>query len=385
MEQTTWAAVAAERIQRYEQNNVQEKIDQILDSLSIKEQLHPKQHVLIKPNLLMKRRPEEATTAHPAVVEAVVRYLQGAGIETIVIADSPGGPYTKPLLRGIYEATGMAQVCKNTGAVLNEEVGFQAVPALNGRQCTSFHLIDPVAEADVVISIGKLKTHCMTTLSGGVKNLFGCIPGLQKPELHYRFQDKKAFCRMLVDLAQTVSPLVTIIDGIIGMEGDGPSAGQPIHSGFLAASTSPFVLDRYLCELIGFLPKEAPTVEESIERGLCPQQTEKIPLLSQSGMPKEIPFKKPSSKSVDFMSYVPRVFAPVVRAVKDSLLTPRPKVDKKACIGCGRCAESCPAKTIAIENKKASIRYDRCIRCYCCHEMCPVKAIHVQRVKLFDL
>ena len=210
--------------------------------------------VTIKPNLLMKRRPDEATTTHPEVVRGVILALRKRGVTDITLADSPGGLYTPAQLSGIYAATGMAQVAQETGVTLNLDCGWQEVPALLGERCRSFNLIDPVAQADCVISVAKLKTHCMTGLSGGVKNLFGCIPGLQKPELHYRYQEREPFCAMLLDLARTVAPVFTVVDAVESMEGDGPSAGQKRETGMLCGCESPFVLDRFLCDLLAFCP-----------------------------------------------------------------------------------------------------------------------------------
>ena len=178
--------------------------------------------VLLKPNLLMKRRPEEATTTHPLVVEAAARLLLDWGASEVTIADSPGGPYTRPLLHSIYETCGMTAAARQSGARLNEDTGFTTLRREENRLVREFSIINPVAEADLVVSVCKLKTHSMTTLSGGVKNLFGCIPGLQKPELHLRFPEKADFGEMLVDLALTVKPALTIVDAVVGMEGDGP-------------------------------------------------------------------------------------------------------------------------------------------------------------------
>ena len=138
----------------------------------------------------MKRRPEEATTTHPLVVEAAARLLLDWGASEVTIADSPGGPYTRPLLHSIYETCGMTAAARQSGARLNEDTGFTTLRREENRLVREFSIINPVAEADLVVSVCKLKTHSMTTLSGGVKNLFGCIPGLQKPELHLRFPEK---------------------------------------------------------------------------------------------------------------------------------------------------------------------------------------------------
>ena len=219
--------------------------------------------VLLKPNLLMKRRPEEATTTHPLVVEAAARLLLDWGAGEVTIADSPGGPYTRPLLHSIYETCGMTAAARQSGARLNEDTGFTTLRREENRLVREFSIINPVAEADLVVSVCKLKTHSMTTLSGGVKNLFGCIPGLQKPELHLRFPEKADFGEMLVDLALTVKPALTIVDAVVGMEGDGPSGGSPRKLGFLAACQNPFLLDLALCRIIGVTPESVPTIAAS--------------------------------------------------------------------------------------------------------------------------
>lgn len=342
--------------------------------------------VTIKPNLLMKRRPDEATTTHPEVVRGVILALRKRGVTDITLADSPGGLYTPAQLSGIYAATGMAQVAQETGVTLNLDCGWQEVPAPLGERCRSFNLIDPVAQADCVISVAKLKTHCMTGLSGGVKNLFGCIPGLQKPELHYRYQEREPFCAMLLDLARTVAPVFTVVDAVESMEGDGPSAGQKRETGMLCGCESPFVLDRFLCDLLAFSPEELPTVSQSIQRGLCPADSGELLVENPDGLPLCIPdFAHPHSKPTDFTGNVPAFLARPVRWLGERYLTPRPVVDRSRCIGCGKCAESCPPKTIRIQNRKAKIDPSGCIKCFCCHEMCPVKAISVRKPRITRL
>ena len=218
------------------------------------------------------------------------------GAKQVVIADSPGGLYTPAQLRSIYSACGMQQVAEETGALLNLETGSAHVSARDPKMCTEFNLIDPVRQADVIVSVGKLKTHCMTGLSGGVKNLFGCIPGLQKPQLHYRYQNRDDFCSMLVDLAQTVAPVLTVMDAVESMEGDGPSGGTIRHTGCLIASTDPFCLDLFLCDLIAMKQSQVPTVQQSIARGLCPSLAEELVLINPDSLPTRIPdFRHPRS------------------------------------------------------------------------------------------
>lgn len=341
--------------------------------------------VLLKPNLLMKRRPEEATTTHPLVVEAAARLLLDWGAARVTIADSPGGPYTKPLLHGIYETCGMTEAARQSGAALNEDTGFTTLRREENRLVREFSIINPVAEADLLVSVCKLKTHSMTTLSGGVKNLFGCIPGLQKPELHLRFPDKSDFGEMLVDLALTVQPALTLVDAVVGMEGDGPSGGSPRKLGFLAACRDPFLLDLCLAQIIGVSPASVPTIAAAQKRGLCPESAAGLSMAGAVQFAQPVPgFVPPHAKSVDFLSHTPRLLRPAVSRLWDHF-TPRPVIRPADCIGCGRCAESCPAHTITLEQHKAHIHYDRCIHCYCCHEMCPVRAIEIRRTRFFDL
>ncbi|MBM6920897.1 DUF362 domain-containing protein [Phocea massiliensis] len=335
--------------------------------------------VLIKANLVMKRTPEEATTTHPAVIEAIVRCAQECGAKEVVIADSPGGPFTVGALRGIYASCGMQQAAEHTGAVLNEDVTSFERERQENELVHRFTLIHTIKEADFIIDAVKLKTHGMTMLSGAVKNLFGTIPGLMKPEFHWRFPKKDVFSNMLVDLCETVRPDLVITDAIVCMEGDGPSGGVPKQVGMILSSRSPYEHDLAACALMGLSTDEVFTVSHAIRRGLCSETIDKVSLVGDP-LIRCADFLMPKSKSISFSDKIPKVFLPVV----DKLLTSKPVIRKKDCVGCGKCAESCPAKTIRIVDRKANIDYSACIRCYCCHEMCPVRAIDIKRMKLFD-
>ena len=245
--------------------------------------------------------------------------------------------------------------------------------------CHSFSLIDPVLEADLVINICKLKTHCMTTLSGGVKNLFGCIPGLMKPELHCRFPHREDFCRMLVDLCQTVSPAITFCDAVISMEGDGPSGGTPISTGYTFCSASPYALDEALCRFGGFPPQQVETVKIARQAGLC----DPAPGPAIGDVPSPVQLKMPPVQVGGFYRTCACPFAQTRPNICWNK-PPPPVITKKDCIGCGKCAQSCPAHTISIRENKAAIDYSHCIRCFCCHEMCPAKAIRIRRLSLLQ-
>jgi len=364
----------------YDLENVQNAIDRTFALLEIESKIKPEFRVLIKPNLLMKRRPEEATTTHPQVILAVISKLKSLGVKDIVVADSPGGLYNKTLLLDIYNASGMKGVADKTGAALNINVEYEPKGCLEGIKCKSFNIIKPVHDADFIISVGKVKTHGMTTMSGGVKNLFGCVPGLQKPELHCRFNKTEDFCEMLVDLALCIKPNLTIMDGIVCMEGDGPSGGNPKECNFIVGSVDVFSLDVFLSKKIGLNPENVPTVLASSKRGLCSLNFDDLKLIGDSEAFKFInDFKMPKSSSVDFIARVPKVLQKPVNFLVNKCFISKPIINFDKCIGCGKCAESCPNKTIDIKDRKAIINYKNCIKCFCCHEMCPVRAIKIGR------
>ena len=341
--------------------------------------------VLIKPNLLMKRSPEQATTTHPGVIRAVIRRLNELGVEDIVVADSPGGLYNVGTLTGIYQVSGMMEAVEGMSAHLNYDVTNGTRQLQGYRRVSSFPLITPVLQADFVISVAKLKTHGMTMLSGGVKNLFGCVPGLMKPEFHCRFPKKEDFCEMLVDLCECVHPDLTLVDAVISMEGDGPSGGTPRHTGYLFGATNPYALDCVLAQFIGFEEDEIGTIRAAKKRGLC-QGGDRISLCGDTGdfFPVK-DFLHPHSKETDFSGNVPRLFQKPVAFLVGTVAKPRPVIRRSDCVGCGKCAESCPQHTIFVRQGKAHIQYGNCIRCFCCHEMCPVRAIDIKRFRLFDL
>jgi uncharacterized protein (DUF362 family) len=241
--------------------------------------IHTGDTVLIKPNLVIRRRPAEATTTHPEYIAAIVRAVKRRG-GIPVIADSPGGPYTKPLLKSVYSGTGMEEIARREGAQLNYDVGTTLVPSNGGRVCHSFDIINPVVNADVVISAAKFKTHGQMIYSGAVKNLFGCLPGLIKPEFHFRYPEKPVFGEMLVDLCETVKPAISFIDGIVGMEGNGPTGGNPKELGISLAACNPHALDLYACSLVSFEPEHIPTLAAAVKRGLCPSDISQLEIQS---------------------------------------------------------------------------------------------------------
>lgn len=333
----------------------------------------PGQRVLLKVNLLMKKRPEEAVTTHPSVVEAVIHLVQEAG-GIPIIGDSPGGPYTVGALQTIYTKSGLREVAERTGAILNEDVGQTTVQYPEGKLVKSLTVTNCVLNADVVIPISKLKTHGMMTFTGAVKILFGVIPGLLKAEYHLKMFRISDFADLLVDIATWVNPVLSIMDGVVGMEGDGPSSGKPRNIGALIMSTDPFALDVVASDLIGLKPEKVPTVMAARLRGLTSRFNE----LELKGDPRSLwriqNFLIPKAVSTNFLDMV--LLPQNVKNFVLNRVRPLPVFEHEACVGCRDCVNNCPPKALAMnENQQPIVDLQACIRCFCCQELCPHHAV----------
>jgi uncharacterized protein (DUF362 family)/NAD-dependent dihydropyrimidine dehydrogenase PreA subunit len=331
------------------------------------------ERVLVKPNLLSSRPPEAAVTTHPAVVQAVVEEVQRAGAEP-VIGDSPGGrnigrPYEKLLRR-----TGMMGVAEATGCeIVSFDDASVEVEAPGAKSFRRFTVAKVVTGADKVIVVPKLKTHQLTYYTGAVKILYGYIPGLLKAEYHlHTGTEAGTFSDLLLDLHCALPPTLAIMDAIVGMEGQGPSNGNPRKIGLVLASGSCPALDLVACSVIGFDPAAIPTVRKAGERGVGPKDLGEVEILGESIEQVRISnFEKPRTMLVS------RLPPALVRSV-GYLLGSRPEISPGRCISCGRCAEACPPKAIRwAKGEVPSIRYRHCIRCYCCQELCPQGAVEV--------
>ena len=335
--------------------------------------------IAIKTNLVSRMSPESAAVTHPEAVAALTRMLVSRGAR-VIVGDSPGGPYTAAWVHSVYHGAGIDAV-ERAGGELNEDFETEEVRFPEGKTAKSFSYTSWLKKADAIIDFAKLKTHGMAGMTCAVKNFFGSIPGTRKPEMHYLYPNTPDFCSMLVDLALYNAPRLTIVDAVDCMEGNGPTQGEPRHMGAILAADTPFNADLVCAHLIGMEAADAPTVAESISRGLCPADWHDLAI---SGDPDEFAlpdFKRlPVGGKIDFRTKIPIVSAFMRRGFGTG-----PKVDKAKCVGCGKCAEVCPAKAAHVVNGKAQIDAKKCIRCFCCQEFCPKGAVSVHRPLLARL
>lgn len=367
--------VALRRCADYDDQAVQKAVDDLFALCGgIESIVKPGQRVLVKLNLLMKRTPDRATTTHPAVVRAIVRAIQSTGA-TAILADSPGGPFIRGMLAGVYETCGIRAVAEETGCVLNDDFSTTARFFETGQVSKHLDLLGVLDHVDAVITVGKLKTHGLTTMTGCVKNLYGLVPGTMKVEYHARYQDVTLFSDMLLDICACVKPCFAVLDAVEGMEGEGPSGGRPRKIGALVGSRNPHAADAVGATLIGLAPEQVTTLEAAMKRKLLPEYEvvgdELRPMILSDF---DIPMKHRRASWVSLVNRLPQA------------LRPRPVFTHKRCDGCGTCVRACPAKAIALDSgHKPQVDVKKCIRCYCCQELCPKTDVEVKRNPIFAL
>jgi uncharacterized protein (DUF362 family)/NAD-dependent dihydropyrimidine dehydrogenase PreA subunit len=363
--------------QSYDERETSEAVAQALGLLGgLKEFIRPGDKVLLKPNLLSARTPEEGITTHPSIVKAVIEEVKKCGGEALV-GDSPGGLAARNVFEKVASKSGIKQVCQETGARL-VNLGESAAEVENkqGKLFKRFALSGTLVEVDAVINLPKLKTHQFMTLTVGIKNLFGLIPGLQKAEFHLKVPDRTDFADMLVDLYLAVKPVITLTDAVVVMEGAGPSAGTLRTLGLILASDDALALDLVASKILGFDPDKVPTNRAALNRGLANGDLSRIEirgLMVEQVRVKD--FIKPEGAVQD------RFPSAFVRKTKN-LISPKPAVDKAVCTGCKVCGESCPINAITYTQSAGGstpeFDYEACIRCYCCQELCPESAIKLK-------
>jgi ferredoxin len=281
------------------------------------------------------------------------------------VGDSPSGAAK---LARVWEATGVAAVCAE------EDVPLISFEKAGSRRFESgdcaFRIARPVLDAAVLINLPKVKTHILTTLTGAVKNLYGAVPGYQKMHLHKAFPSATAFSRLLAAIYRSVPPALHIADGVVGMEGDGPSGGRPVALGFLAAAADGVALDMTLCRLLRVNPVSVPYLAQ-----LAPDEDSRARYarVAVAGTPLED--LAPPGFALPRLTAARLLPRPLIRLV-ERFFWIRPSFSER-CVRCGRCVEACPVQALALPEgcRTAVLAPARCIGCCCCHEICPEGAV----------
>ena len=361
------SSVSIVRCQNYDEDKVLSGLRRSIDLIGgIRTFVKNGHRVLLKPNLLYGKSPEKAVTTHPSILRGMIRIVREAGGDPF-IGDSPAvGSLIKTA-----EKAGIQEVADEMKCPLVEFNRPVLTPKGGGKIFKQLEIDRAVLEADVIINLPKFKTHAQTLLTLGVKNLFGCIPGPRKALWHLKAgEDQKTFAQILVDVYQVVQPSLTLLDGVVGMEGNGPNSGRPIQLGLILASGDPLSLDQIVCDLLGISRKSLLTNRVAFEQGMG---KDKIDVVGERVEDVKISnFQFPTLSRPDWN------LPGVLRKALKNALTSKPVIDDEVCKACDRCAEICPPKALARRGKNLFFDYRQCIRCFCCLEVCPEGAISIK-------
>lgn len=368
------AKVSVVKCNSYEPAVVEQAIRKIIDLLGgITFFVKPNSSVLVKPNLLMSKQPEYGITTHPEVVRAVIHILKEINCK-IVVGDGPSvwGQYIENVDE-VYNITGIKKVCQQEDVLL---VNFD-----KRRMRDKFPLTSALDECDYLISLPKFKTHEFTLITGAIKNLFGLVSGTYKTELHKNYFEPPEFAKILVDIYQETKPALTIIDGILAMEGDGPAtAGKLRQLNLLLGASDCVALDTVMAKIMGIRDQDVLTTKEAAARGLGENQLSRIKIEGEDIDKLNIrPFILPVTTSK-----VTKLPEPIKKILK-SLIKYYPYSLHLKCTHCGRCVQICPHQCISFKNKGICFDYKKCIACFCCQETCPEAAIGVKKSILAKL
>jgi len=350
--------VSVVRCENYKQKNVDKAIEKSLELIDFDFSKYKGKKVLIKPNVVGAFPNKQiACTTNPALIESICKILKKNNCE-IFIGDSP---FTNP--EASFKASGIDKVAKKYGKlVIFEQDKVVNIKNKKGKILKEFEIAKTLKDADLVINMPKLKTHSLTKFTGAIKNLYGIILGGMKQKYHNKARGEKQFSKLLIDIYQNFNPQLSIMDGVIGMEGEGPTSGDAFNSRVILASRNEVALDIACCKMIGINPESIGYLKEAVKRKLYPDFNAEV-----IGKLPKFKFKIPSSHMI----------AKTKKVIKKLFIEKPIVCDTTKCIKCGLCMKHCPTKAISM-NPYPVVNRKKCIRCFCCIEICPQDAMMIK-------
>jgi uncharacterized protein (DUF362 family) len=367
------AKVSLVRAREYEFAQVHAAIAKAVELIGgLPQVVKPGAKFFVKINHLSPPSPaERGIVTHPVFVEAVLELLKAAGADITVGDDIDSGT------RDGFEISGVRQMCQRAGTRLINlrEAGFVEIKC-NGHLLDKLYVSRIALEADVIVNLPKLKTHSLTVFTGSIKNMYGVIPTGLRTRFHYEYMKSVDFCQMLTDVFSAVKPQLTIMDGVLAMEGEGPASGKLRRLGIMLASQDAVALDAVASKIIGLEPMAVYTTRYAHQRGLGVGDMRQVEVAGERLEDVAVSdFKLPTAYSNMFLERVPKVMSKVL----SRYLLIRQQVWESRCTGCAECEKACPTGAISISGQVASIDQSRCINCMCCHEVCRFGAIIPKR------
>lgn len=238
-----------------------EPVFEALDLVDFKEAISGWSTVLIKVNFITTKTWDTGATTDPIVVEGIIKKLQDTPVKVYVVESDA----TMTNADKAFEMTGMRQMCMQNGIEcinLRHEKERVKITVPDGEALRSVKVPRIVAES-AIISAAKLKTHRSTIVTLGMKNMFGLLPDKFKSKYHF-----KDISKVIVDINSVLRPVLTVIDGFVGMEGRGPVGGLPVQMNLTIAGNDVVATDSVGCRVMGIDPHKIRHIQRAHEKGL---------------------------------------------------------------------------------------------------------------------
>ncbi|MFP4466704.1 MAG: DUF362 domain-containing protein [Candidatus Goldiibacteriota bacterium] len=365
------------KTESYEINGLVDTIRQGFDALGgIEEFISEGDVVLLKPNCLLGVMPDTGIITHPEFIRAVIRVIKPAA-GRILIGDSPGfGSY-----RSAAAKNGTKKAADEEGAEIVEFKADTTIKPARRMMYAEYPAASEFVKADKIINLPKIKTHTLMYMTMCIKNMYGIIPGIRKIEYHAKAERSRYdFAKMLVEIYGLKKPVINIVDGILGLHGNGPgSDGRPIKTNMVIMGRDGFDIDRFIPPLVGLDPEKVYTNEVYIKEVLKEKKSDII-ITGDDPQYLKVKFDPPPAERAF------SAFGGMINFFRGHG-TAKPVFVENKCTGCGTCVSHCPVNALQhiVKEKKGrkvhkiKCDYNKCIRCFCCHEMCRERAIAVKK------
>ena len=346
--------------------------------------------ILLKPNLNNDMSALTGGTTDLRILVAVIKSLQERGYNNILIGDGPNtGAFHSKI--NVFSRLKITDLAKKFDV---KTIDFNHAPSVEVDLTTNKAKVAKIClDCDFLINLPKIKTHTEAALSMSLKNLIGCFSGFQKREIHENFFEN------IIEMNKIIKPDFHIIDGLVAMEGDGPSTGTPRSLGVIEAGTNPFILDLFCAKMIGFDYNEVPYLKLAADKNFITKtQLEHFNKLEL----KQISLKKPKLGllaklllrnffiKLRYTKLLDPIFSSdiVIKIllslnirqdlfIKEEATINKIYMEEERCDNCGKCLDFCPLG-LTVTSPQFNFGKSECIKCLYCFFVCPRDAIKVE-------
>jgi uncharacterized protein (DUF362 family)/Pyruvate/2-oxoacid:ferredoxin oxidoreductase delta subunit len=358
------------RVSLYHCNSVGEikpvlqKIISDLDEERIQRIFYHKK-VLLKPNLCIDHPPEKGATTHPAVLEALVQTALDYGADLTI-----GDGAAVGIKGNVFQTTGVMDICRKYKIPFvdfNREEG-RTVTIADAFAMHEANIAKTYFEMDSVVNLPVFKSNMLFWISGALKNMKGLLVGMEKHKPHYL-----GVAPCVADINKVLRQDLIIMDGFVGMMGDGPAAGKPAEARLLIGGLDPVAIDDLALKLMGMKSAKVPMIQYALKAGIgsVDYQTAGDPPDTFS-----LQFEKPMVARNRVKTFLLNSAAGFVFRGFGS--RSKMSVDRDKCILCARCRDMCPFHAIDISGGEVVIDRSKCQFCLCCTEVCAREAISLK-------